>query len=256
MQIYANLYRIAFPALLLLSGCATHAPTISHTHIGHAMTGWADTPNQDGLFIVAEKAAKSAIQAAETAAAPQAGLSSIRTSITNVINDTNRAFLTSGEVTGKRQYGVKDALTETARHIEFAANSPDSSDNIRNLGPQFSGNARFVFDRCDLITALGYEIVNSNSVEEASILSQEILKLVHANLKGNDSNGDGKTGSSPEEYGLKQLRTELQTMIDQEDPPYRTVDSWYLFNLIKLPSGDWIFRKLGGAGSNGQGSGY
>ncbi len=255
MKVFATTYRIILPALLMLSGCATHAPTISHTHIGHAMTGWVDTPNQAGLFVVAENAAQTAVQAAEEATASQVSLSQIKSKITKVISSTNHAFIASKSASDKRRYSVKEALTEAARHIIFAANSPDASANIKRLAPQFSGNARFVINRCDLIAALGNEILNSNSSEEAIIISQELLKLVRANLDGNDSNGDGAIGSAPEEFGLKQLRAELQTMIDREDPPYRTVDSWYLFNLVKLPSGDWIFRKLG-VGASGQSSGY
>ncbi len=67
--------------------------------------------------------------------------------------------------------------------------------------------------------------------------------------------GDGVIGSSPGEYGLKQLRADLWTMIDREDPPYTTVDSWYLFNLVRLPSGEWILRKLSGKPS-GRAGGY
>jgi hypothetical protein len=47
-------------------------------------------------------------------------------------------------------------------------------------------------------------------------------------------------------------------MIDREGPDYSTVDTWYLFNLIRLPSGEWIFKKrssLGGYGGSGGGSG-
>ena len=120
---------------------------------------------------------------------------------------------------------------------------------------QFSDNATFVLNRCDLIAALGDEILNSSSTEEANLLSQELVKLTRANRDGSDANGDGIAGSTPEEYGLKQLRAELQSMIDREDPPYTTVDSWYLFNLVRLPSGEWIFRKLG-METNGQSSGY
>ena len=35
-------------------GCATKAPTIAHTHIGHAITGFQGTPGDKGLFVVAE----------------------------------------------------------------------------------------------------------------------------------------------------------------------------------------------------------
>jgi len=45
------------------------------------------------------------------------------------------------------------------------------------------------------------------------------------------------------------LRRDLVDMINREDPPYRTVDEWYLFNLVRLPSGLWVFDKLGRGGN-------
>ena len=44
-------------------------------------------------------------------------------------------------------------------------------------------------------------------------------------------------------------RAELQAMIARENPPYRTVDEWYLFNLVRLPNGRWVFDKLGRGGN-------
>ena len=116
-------------------------------------------------------------------------------------------------------------MAEAAHHIIYAAESPDASANVRDSAQAFSDNATYVLNRCDLITALGDEILNSSSTQEAQLLSQELLKLTNANWSGDDSDGDGVVGSTPEEYGLKQLRAQLQAMIDREDRPYTTVDT-------------------------------
>ena len=246
---------VTLAALLSLGGCATQAPTISHTHIGHTMDGWPDTPNQAGLFITAEAAAEAAVRSAETATATNADLAGIKRNVVQVIRDTNPETSLAAADAGKKHYGVKNALAEAAQHVIFAAESGDASANIRSSARQFSEHASFVLNRCDLIAGLGDAVLNSSSTEDASLLAQELLILTRANRDGEDTNGDGIAGSIPEEYGLKQLRAELQSMIDREDPPYSTVDSWYLFNLVRLPSGEWIFRKLG-VGTSGQGSGY
>ena len=247
---------VMFAGLLLFGGCASQYPTIAHTHIGHTMDGWPDTPNQAGLFSTAEDAAEAAVQAAESATAPDTNLASIKRNIIQAIKDTNPDYGPNTTPPEKKQYGVKNALAEAAHHVIFAAESPDVSANIKTAGPQFNYNVSFVLSRCDLITALGDEIINSSSTMEANLLSQELLKLTRANRDGDDANGDGIVGSTPEEFGLKQLRAELESIIEREDPPYTTVDSWYLFNLVKLPSGEWIFRKLGMTDANGQSSGY
>ena len=56
-------------------------------------------------------------------------------------------------------------------------------------------------------------------------------------------------GSAPSEYGLLQLRKELEAMIARENPRYVTVPQWYLFNLVRLPNGRWVFDKLGRGGN-------
>jgi hypothetical protein len=45
------------------------------------------------------------------------------------------------------------------------------------------------------------------------------------------------------------LRAEVQAMLSRETPAYRTVDQWYLFNLVRLPNGRWVFDKLGRGGT-------
>ena len=75
---------------------------------------------------------------------------------------------------------------------------------------------------------------------------------MRANLSGEDLDQNGYIGNTLEEYGMKQLRRDLDAMIAAEDPAYQTVDRWYLFNLIRLPSGTWMFRRS----KSGQSQGY
>ncbi|MHC4560977.1 MAG: hypothetical protein ACYS80_27155, partial [Planctomycetota bacterium] len=68
--------------------------------------------------------------------------------------------------------------------------------------------------------------------------------LARANVKGVDHNADGKIGPDPGEYGLEQLRSQITSMTDREDPPYQPVSQRYLFGLVRLPSGKWAFSWL------------
>jgi microcompartment protein CcmK/EutM len=236
---------IALASLLSVGGCVSQPPTIAHTHVGHAMTGWTDTPNKQGLFVTAENAAQDALQAAVSAANKNNNLAGIKADVKRVIDATNSDNNQyAGDSAGAgAHYGVYNALNGAVNHITFAANSPDVSDNIRSSSKSFSSNAQVVLDRCDLILALGSEIDDASSTSEARLLTGELLKLTDANVNGEDLDGDGIVGSIPAEYGLKQLRTQLQAMIDREIPPYRTVDTWHLFNLVRMPNGDWVFRE-------------
>lgn len=243
-------------SLGLVSGCATRAPTIAHTHVGHAMEGWHDTPGKKGLFEVAEDKAQLASRHAERAAEDATNLKKVKAEISKVLIATDTFWDDEGETKVEAPYGLKQALTGAIDHITFAANSDDASINVKNSTSILVGNVAVVLDRCDLITALGDEIQASDSKEEVGILLQEVRSLTHANLHGIDSNGDGVVGSNSEEMGIKQLRVEIENMIAREDPPYATVDRWYLFNLVRLPSGEWIFKTVADWDGGGGGGGY
>jgi hypothetical protein len=137
----------------------------------------------------------------------------------------------------------------SANHISFAATSPDASLNLQQAAPVFAKDIAHVVERCELIALLGRDVAASASVDEAAVLAAEIQKLTDANLSGVDADGDGKAGGTPAEFGVVQLRAVLDAMVARENPPYRTVDQWYLFNLVKLPNGRWVFDKLGRGGN-------
>ena len=246
-------------SLGVVTGCATRAPTIAHTHVGHAMAGWHDTPGKKGLFEVAEDKAQEASLHAERAAENPGNTKQVKAEVSKVTIATDRQLGKASDTEVEAPYGVKQALTGAIDHITFAASSDDASANVRNTASTLEKSATGVLDRCDLITLLGSEIQESDSQEEVQILLEEVRALAHANLNGVDSNGDGVIGSDPEEIGLKQLRVKIEDMIAREDPPYTTVDRWYLFNLVRLPTGEWIFDNLpkwDGGGGGGGGGGY
>ncbi len=235
--------------LLLGMGCASQAPTISHVHIGHVVDGWETTPDQAGLIVTAENFAQTAYEAAERAAQTDATLESRKRDVELLV------AATYPEYSGKKQnsddgniqtaeFGIRTAMNQAARHIEFSANSDDSSANVRAGARQFTVNSQAVIDRCDIIAALGTDLLGVDSAEQANMLTAELVNLTRANLYGEDLNGDGVIGGqNPDEYGLEQLAVEIQDMIARENPPYSTVEQWYLFNLVRLENGKWIFRK-------------
>jgi len=225
-------------SLLVNAGCVTRPPTIAHVHIGHALTGVHVTPEKEGYLVTAERRAKETDELAKKASAAR-DLAEIKTFIAEAVKAT----------TSEEDFGVQHALTMAAHHISFAATSDDASLNVQRAAPIFSGDIARVIERCELIGLLGKDIAASTSVQEAKVSVDEIVKLADANISGDDANGDGKTGSVPAEYGLVQLRAELEAIVARENPRYVTVDQWYLFNLVRLPNGKWVFDKLGRGGN-------
>lgn len=239
MNIRLVFARAAFLApIIATSGCITHPPSIAHVHIGHALTGVHVTPDHKGYILVAEQRADQTLAAVKSA-----------DRATDLADTKSQIALAAGDCDNQDNFGVKQSLIMAANHIAFAATSPDASDNVIRFAPVFKSDIAAVISRCDYISLLAKDMAASTSKNEASLLVQEILKTAQANVDGDDSNGDGVKGSAPVEYGMVQLRAELQAMIARERPPYRTVDEWYLFNLVRLPNGRWVFDKLGRGGS-------
>jgi hypothetical protein len=225
--------------LPLAAGCVSRRPpTVAHVHIGHAITGVHVTPNKEGYLVSAEHRAQETVDYSAKAATSH-DLAEIKRNIA----------LASQATDSEENFGVKESMVMAVNHVTFAATSDDATLNVQKAAPQFASDSTRVIERCDLIVLLSKDVQSSTSVNEASVSVSEIAKLAQANLSGDDSNGDGVAGSVPSEYGLVQLRKELEAMIARENPPYVTVDQWYLFNLVRLPNGKWVFDKFGRGGN-------
>lgn len=225
--------------LPLFSACVSRRPpTVAHVHIGHAITGVHVTPNKEGYLVSAERRAQETVDLT-VKAANSTDLAQIKRNIALASQATN-----SDEV-----FGVKESIVMAVNHVTFAATSDDASLNVQKSAPQFASDSVRVIERCDLIALLSKDVQASTNAKEALVSVSEIAKLAQANVSGDDSNGDGVVGSVPSEYGLVQLRRELEAMIAREKPPYVTVDQWYLFNLVRLPNGRWVFDKFGRGGN-------
>lgn len=226
--------------LIVLTACVTtQTPKISHVHVGHAMTAWRDTPNEQGLFITAEQEGTIAVEHAQYAIENSHDISLLKMHIKHVQHAMDPDIVKEGPGLG---YGFIKALNAARDHILFAADSRDASDNIKSSAQLWSKNVDTIIERSNLVVALSKEVLKSNSHEEVMVLADEIKLLTQQNLYGYDSDADGTIGNIRADYGIKQLKGELIAMIEKEDPPYQTVDKKYLFGLIRLPSGEWIFN--------------
>ena len=229
---------VALFLLAATSGCVTRPPTIAHVHLGHALTGVHVTPNRDGYLLLADTRAKEAYAAAQQAAAGKT-LDEVKTGVAGVLAATS----------SEENFGLKQSVVLAANHVSFAATSDDASANVQRSAPVFAHDIARVVERCELIALLGKDVASGKSQQEAAVVVEEIVKLTQANLQGEDSDRDGTVGSTPAEYGMQQLRAAFDVMIARENPPYRTVDQWYLFNLVRLPGGRWVFDKLNRGGN-------
>ena len=217
----------------VLTGCAHQSPTIAHTHIGHAITAFKGAPEDDGLFNVAENRAREAQNLARDLSANPS---------MEQANSSARELI---EVIGTESYGLKFSLREAASHINYAAGADDASANVRASAAQFAAASEDLVRRCDLTMLLATDFIGSQDTEERQQLGAEINKLTALNINGQ---------SGPEkQIGTTELREMLDAMIAGEEPPYTTVDRWYLFHLVRLPECDtcWAWRKWANSSNRG-----
>ncbi len=225
----------AFMAVMLISasGCVTRPPTIAHVHIGHALSGVHVTPGQAGYLLVAEERAavvRDLARGAATAESVPQAKAGVAAAVDATMSDDG--------------FGLRHSLVQASNHITFAATSDDASANIRASAPQFAKDIVRVVERCELIGLLGKDVAATTDAAEVRSLATEIARLAEQNIEGEEADGDGVVGGKPAEYGMKQLRRQLDRMIERESPPYRTVDESYLFNLVRLPNGKWVFDQF------------
>ncbi|WP_299440667.1 hypothetical protein [uncultured Rhodospira sp.] len=259
-RVFIGMAMVAVTALV--SGCVTvQRPTIAHTHIGHTMTAWTDTPDKAGLLDTAEQEAAAASRAA-TAAAGAGDLAGIKAHVRDMRHAIDPTLEPSGAGAG---YGLRRALEGAISHVQFAAASADATANVRGYAPEFAAKGEAILRDVDVMAGLSDAALQARSTTEARTLAQELARLAGEVRRGADENNDGEI--SVEEAGLMQMRQSMNETLAQEAPPYTTVPRRWLFNLIRLPSGDWAWRDpaggtggssiMGGeAGGGGGGGGY
>jgi hypothetical protein len=234
-------YRIGVVVTLIAQvglGCVSRPPSIAHVHIGHAITGVHVTPDHEGYLSTAERRAREALDLASRAEQSD--------SLAEIKSDIDAAAQASNS---NEEFSVKHALVMAANHVSFAGTSDDASLNVQRSAPLFAAHTTKVVERCELIGLLAKDVQTSASLREAKVSVSQIRKLAEANLNGDSPAINAPADAPSSGDGLVQLRQELDAMIAREKPPYMTVDRWYLFNLVRLPSGRWVYDKLSRGGN-------
>ena len=212
------------------------SPPFSHIHVGHALTGWVTTPGKIGLISTAEKEANAVLASAMQASRSNT-LSQKKAHIKNALHAVDPKVQASGSGIG---FGLTRALTESIAHLQFAAESDDASANIKRSVPQITSKAQQLAKLSNQLTVFGQAAIGASSMAEINALESEFLSTIK------------KITNGP--YNIRKFRADIQAMATREKPAYTTVDSYFLFNLIRLPSGKWAFRSSNDSSSSDGGS--
>ncbi len=225
--------------MLATVSCTRSLPSISHAHIGHSLTAWHDTPNNEGLFVVAEKEALNAFAELRLAHKSQSTPDVARQHIENIVHSLNPEVRATGTGLG---YGAIKALQGAVRHIEFSSDIENASLNNKRSADVFAKHASSTTDLFLLALAqarLASSATGSALIEQIPELDNLLLHAIY----GNDLDHNGIIGNNPDESGLVQLRAILSEMVANEvDPPYTPIGKKYLFGLVRLPDGNWVYK--------------
>lgn len=248
MKIYKNnrklkktiFFGTLFVTLTSMTGCSSivkkKSPPFSHIHVGHALTGWITTPGKKGLISTADKEAQIALNGALQSSRSNT-LSQKKMHIANALHAVDPKVQGKGSGLG---FGLTRALTESIAHLQYAAESDDASANIKRTVPVISKKAQNLAKLSNQLKVFGLATASATTMGEVKALEGEFL----SNIK-KINNGS---------YNIRQFQADIKKMASREKPVYRTVNSYFLFNLIRLPTGKWAFRPKNDTSSNNDGS--
>ena len=233
--------RLAFRGLLIwlaaqsLAGCTTQMPLVSHAHVGHALTTWHDTPDQQGLMtvaaedlLVAEREASLACEAPE----PFAGALHVRNVIHALVPEAEPEGAASG-------YGAVRALMGTVEHLEYAATSADASLNLVAAVADLSVHGESVHARLKVAVELSQNLLKADPTDWQGYCAQ-LRRELQVAINGGTA-GPADTGFPS--VGFLALQDRLMAALEREaDPKYTPVPRRYVLGLVRLPSGQWRYR--------------
>lgn len=219
--------------VLMLTGCTTQRPLVSHAHVGHALTTWHDTPGREGLMTVAAADLEVAEREAQRACArPLAGAEHAR----NVLHALVPEATDGGSGSG---YGALRALMGTIEHLEFAATSADASLNLVTAVAELSAHGESIHSRLEVAADLAQNLNSAPGADRADQCAQlqsELTVAIHGGVAGPEAGGFPS-------IGFNALHQSLTDALEREsDPAYEPVPRRYVLGLVRLPSGRWEYQ--------------
>lgn len=224
--------------LALATGCVQTQPLIAHSHIGHALTTWHDTPGQQGLYVIAAKELDIAIaatgKALESTAYPARSSKHVDNAL-HALNPDRQRFGVGLD------YGAIRAIQGAIEHLEYAADSDDASDNFVSSVVILADQGNLVLERMRQAEQLLAAIDRNQPVNDPRLLKGH--RLLKAAKHGDSSGGPVGNTLARSEHGLVHITEALADMLKREtDPDYEPVPRRYVLGLVKLPNGRWGYR--------------
>jgi hypothetical protein len=200
-------------ALVPMNGQAQET-SAAHRHMGHVADGFRGTPDGMGLLPTAMAEAEVAARHASLSATNLTDLAAMQRHAGHVLH-----ALEGGEGRPGLGYGLKKATEGIIAHIEMAAGGDGASQGVVTHSNHVATSSRNTLERASLIIDYIEKVQNTDSVNEAGRMTEQIATLAEQLLAGFDSNEDGRIGWQENEGGLQQAEQHMNIMKRGEGMP-------------------------------------
>lgn len=192
---------------------AGQAPNMAHTHIGHVMTSFGDTPDKAGLLPTTAAEAATAAQHAALGAKAAANLMAMQLHAGHVIQCIDPTIVAMGPCKG---YGVKKGATAALNHVGLAAKADTASAGVKTHTTHVSASLENTIKRADEVVSTAQKVRAATTAEQAAPLAAELQKQTEQLTAGVDANSDGTIGWQAGEGGIAAATTHMQLMMKGE----------------------------------------
>lgn len=201
-------------ALAVVSAPAlAQAPNMAHTHIGHVMTSFGDTPDKAGLLPTTMAEAATAAQHAGLGAKATTNLMAMQLHAGHVIQCIDPTIVAMGPCKG---YGVKKGATAAMNHVGLAAKVETASAGVKTHSTHVSTSLDNTIKRADEAVATAQKIRAATTAEQAAPLAADLQRMTAELTSGVDANKDGAVGWQAGEGGLQQADQHMHLMMKGE----------------------------------------
>jgi hypothetical protein len=185
----------------------------THTHIGHVMTMWKDTPGTQGFLPIAMADAKIAATHAGYMQKSPDNLDSLKLHAGHVLNALDPSIEMKGPGSG---YGVKRAAAGASQHVQLAAKTETASKGVQTHAGHVTASLANVAEWTDAAIATAQKIRAATTAAEAAPLVAELITQTNNISNGLDANKDGTVGWQTGEGGLAQANQHMMLMMKGE----------------------------------------
>ena len=201
-------------AITFAGATAALAQNVAHVHMGHVSEAWNDTPDGMGFLPTAIAEAEIAVFHADLATKQLDNLDWMKPHELHVLHAIDASAIDAGP---GLSYGVKKAASGVVKHIGFATEADEATENVALHAVHITSSANNTLARIAELVGYINAIQAASSASAAAPAAQQLLRHANQLLDGRDANGDGSVSWHEDEGGLRNTEKHMGFMRDGEN---------------------------------------